>query len=287
MKVCKSCKKELTLSNFGKSKNVKDGYENICKECRLEQRKKYINICDNCGEKFKTAYKNAKYCSQGCKPQSKRKRVVIKCSYCKKEKEVTLSHSKMYKNLYCSNDCKNNHYRELYSGKNSHRYNKKEIKCETCGKLVLRTSYEIHQYHHHYCSEGCKSEAYKKLFMGKNNPNYDESKTDEERVQNRNIEGYQEWLIRVYEKDNYTCRCCGDNTGGNLNAHHIYNYSQYKELRTNINNGITFCNKCHKKYHDIYGYRDNNLKQLQDFFLKYGNTVPSFEGNFIEGVETR
>lgn len=34
MKVCKICKKELSYENFTKSKNVKDGYENVCKKCR-------------------------------------------------------------------------------------------------------------------------------------------------------------------------------------------------------------------------------------------------------------
>ena len=38
-KICKQCNQELSLDNFTKSKTTKDGYENKCKKCRLENRK--------------------------------------------------------------------------------------------------------------------------------------------------------------------------------------------------------------------------------------------------------
>ena len=40
------------------------------------------------------------------------------------------------------------------------------------------------------------------------------------------------------------------------------------ELRTDINNGITLCNICHKKFHDIYGYTNNNKTQFEEFMSK-------------------
>lgn len=83
-KICKACGRTLDISQFTKSKNIKDGYENKCKECRLKQRKKYINTCETCGKTFKTAYKNAKYCSGKCKPQCQINKIKVQCDICGK-----------------------------------------------------------------------------------------------------------------------------------------------------------------------------------------------------------
>jgi hypothetical protein len=136
MKTCKSCNKTLEKELFSKSKVTKDGYENKCKKCRVEQRKKYINTCITCGNEFKTAYKKSKYCSTICKPQCIKKRIKVKCSYCDKEKEITLSRSKMYKNFYCSDTCKNNHYGILYVGENNPKYTRKTLNCVICNKKI-------------------------------------------------------------------------------------------------------------------------------------------------------
>lgn len=267
-KVCKKCKQTLDISFFYKNKTSKDGYENKCKKCRQEERKKYINICKHCGNEFITIYKNSKYCSPKCKPQNQQKRVKVKCSICGIEKEVTPSRKNNYKDFYCSDTCKNKGYSLKYSGKNSKRYNQVEVTCEICGKIFKRNPYEINKHKHNYCSKECTYKGWTKFYSGANSPFYDKDRTEEERIKNRNIEGYKEWIIQVYEKDNYTCQCCGDNKGHNLNAHHILNYSEYKELRTDIKNGITLCDKCHKLFHDTYGYKKNNKNQLYKFLNK-------------------
>lgn len=103
--------------------------------------------------------------------------------------------------------------------------------------------------------------------FGKDNPNYNPNLTEEEREYIRNIPGYKEWIRAVYERDNYTCQCCGDNKGGNLNSHHIYGYAEYKELRTDIDNGICLCEDCHKTYHKQHGIKDNNWSSFKKFLL--------------------
>jgi len=59
---------------------------------------------------------------------------------------------------------------------------------------------------------------------------------------------YKLWHKSVFERDNYTCRMCFQK-GKELNAHHIYSFNKFPELRFAINNGITLCKKCHKELH--------------------------------------
>lgn len=52
------------------------------------------------------------------------------------------------------------------------------------------------------------------------------------------------WRRDVFIRDSFTCCMC-HSTGGNLNAHHIKKFSDYPELRLDINNGVTLCKSCH------------------------------------------
>jgi hypothetical protein len=78
---------------------------------------------------------------------------------------------------------------------------------------------------------------------------------------------FKKWRLMVFNRDNYICQKCKDR-GTELNPHHIYNFSEYKELRFDINNGITFCRKCHYKFHKKYGYKNNDLIQINNFMEK-------------------
>lgn len=66
--------------------------------------------------------------------------------------------------------------------------------------------------------------------------------------QERHSTQYQAWREAVFKRDNHTCQDCGIR-GGTLNAHHIKSFKKYKKLRHDINNGITLCEKCHRKRH--------------------------------------
>jgi len=102
------------------------------------------------------------------------------------------------------------------------------------------------------------------LTKGCKNPNWNPNKTDEERQDRRIRPEYYEWRLAVYERDNYTCQKCGDNKGGNLEAHHIEGYSYNRELRLVVENGITFCETCHKDFHKTFG-KESNTEKVNEF----------------------
>lgn len=273
MKVCKKCSKHKELSGFYRNKALKDGYENICKECRQEQRKKYRNKCGYCGTYFRTAYKKSKYCSPECKPQSRRRRIEVNCFICGDKKKITPSHKKSYKHFYCSDECRNKGYSLLYSGENHVNYNSVDVFCGECGTPFKRWESQVSAAKVSYCSMDCKSKAFRKRFSRENNPNWDSNKSERERIINRNIEGYAEWRVNTFKRDKFTCQCCGDSKSGNLVAHHIKNYAEYPELRTDLSNSITLCRECHKSFHDTFGYRGNDSNQLQYFLSRHKRQI--------------
>jgi len=74
------------------------------------------------------------------------------------------------------------------------------------------------------------------------------------------------WRNAVFARDNWTCQRC-EQQGGKLEAHHIFNFAEYLELRFAIDNGITFCKKCHQKFHKKYGIKNNTLEQVKEFII--------------------
>lgn len=86
---------------------------------------------------------------------------------------------------------------------------------------------------------------------------------------------YKDWRTSVYERDDYTCQCCGVR-GGRLNAHHINQFADYPELRYDVNNGITLCVKCHDStesgsFHNTYGTHNTTSSQLREYILNKSN----------------
>lgn len=104
---------------------------------------------------------------------------------------------------------------------------------------------------------------------GPAHPNWNPDLTDEERKDQRKYYEYTVWRNEVFERDNYTCQLCGDDRGGNLVAHHLNSYHDNPELRTEVKNGITLCEDCHKRFHAEFGYGNNTKEQFDKFKIKH------------------
>lgn len=266
---CSKCGKVKPSTEFYKDKTQSRGYSYSCKECTRRAKNKYKIICATCGKEHMAQKKDTKYCSVECKPQNRENRIKVHCDNCGKELNLKPSVYRRSKHHYCSRECKDEGHGKIYKGKKHPRWNTVIKQCDICGKEIMVWKNELEQYKHHYCSNECRYKGFSQYYSGENHPSYDHARTDKERIMARQYPEYNKWRERVYKRDNYTCQCCGDNEGGNLNAHHIFNYMEHEELRTDISNGITFCDKCHKAFHDIFGYTNNNDKQLNSFLNKY------------------
>lgn len=98
---------------------------------------------------------------------------------------------------------------------------------------------------------------------GKNNCNYNPNLTEKERLLGRKYNEYYNWRKTVFERDNFKCIICGK--GGNISAHHLDGYNWCKCKRTDVDNGVTLCENCHKKFHAIYGKGDNTKEQFEEY----------------------
>ena len=104
---------------------------------------------------------------------------------------------------------------------------------------------------------------------GENASNWKGGITSELILQRNNIL-YDSWRNSVYKKDWFTCQCCGKSKNIEKNAHHLKNFSEYKELQYDISNGILLCSECHHikcigSFHNIYGTHNNDESQLEEY----------------------
>jgi len=69
---------------------------------------------------------------------------------------------------------------------------------------------------------------------------------------------YKKWRNAVFKRDNFTCQICFGEDEKVLNkkknpleAHHIKFWSEYPDLRYDVDNGITMCDECHFGFHTL------------------------------------
>ena len=233
MKACSKCKKlKLVKGNFGKNKRKKDGIDIYCKECRhINSTKKHI--CKNCGQIYENTHKHSEYCPNCLREHGNYNynQTLVECSYCKKPFKVPNYKLSTNKEHFCCRECYGKWRSKNCTGENNNMYG-------------------VHRF-------------------GESNPNYNPNLTEEDRESYRNNYKITKWREEVFTRDNYTCQVTGDNKGGNLVAHHLNGYNKYKELRFEVDNGITITEKVHKLFHKLYGYGNNTKEQFDEFVNRY------------------
>lgn len=70
----------------------------------------------------------------------------------------------------------------------------------------------------------------------------------EMRSKNRNTAQYRLFRKGVLARDKGVCQLCGA-VEKTMHVHHIKAYKDYPKERTNVDNGITLCPKCHRRVH--------------------------------------
>ena len=144
---------------------------------------------------------------------------------------------------------------------------KTSVVCNFCGIDFDKKNSQLFT-DRHFCSRKCFGEWQSKFLLGENSYNWKDGKMDLiSRV--RSLKKMIDWRNEVYKRDNYTCKKCGDNTGGNLQAHHIHHLSDLiRELNLiditdaiesdklwDITNGTTLCDSCHTETHKSLIYQ--------------------------------
>ncbi|WP_394351610.1 HNH endonuclease [uncultured Methanobrevibacter sp.] len=52
-------------------------------------------------------------------------------------------------------------------------------------------------------------------------------------------------------------------------AHHVFSFKNFVPLRLDLDNGITLCHWCHKKYHAFYNLENTN--PVNEYFYNLTN----------------
>lgn len=141
-------------------------------------------------------------------------------------------------------------------------------KCE-CGTLKEVGNYALTRlltkscgcYQKEIVSEVCRGLATRQ--GGANHPNWKGGISGERELHDAQKET-KDWKKRIYERDLYTCQCCGQ-VGYKLNVHHIQSYSENPALRLVDSNGIALCLKCHTSFHKQAGRKHINQESLNLF----------------------
>lgn len=180
----------------------------------------------------------------------------INCEICRKEKYKKPAELKNAR--FCSYDCKYEAQR-LQSPEQHGRWmgGSREKECVGCaktftwmetvknGKRLPLTTWNARKYCTLECSRKYQSDY---VLSGKDHPRWknlpEEEKAYKQRDRSKKI--YKDWRNAVFIRDDYTCQFC-NKRGGYIEADHIKGWSEFPELRFEVDNGRTLCRECHKK----------------------------------------
>ena len=283
MKYCKTCGKKIANGNkaFCSRECWRKGI--LGENCPSWKGGNVEVICAECGKAFNckpSEVKNGrKFCSTDCQRKAQKKwlgekhpnwtgaSTITYCRNCGKEISSRPFEIRMGRGKYCSRMCREKHQ----TGNNSSTWKGGEVSipCQECGEYfnVPPSRKERRK----YCSRECQAKAQSRIYSGANCVHWKGGKTPEYRAIRASTK-YKKWRKAVFVRDNWTCQICGDKTGGNLHAHHIFSFSEFPEYRLDVWNGITLCYACHQKYHP-----EVKLRDTEKYIESIPYDIPGFE----------
>ena len=267
MKKCNCCGEIKNIHHFQKQKDCVDGHRNKCKEC---SNKKFPTTCQYCGKEFYADRKGRKFCSNKCRNLSQISKITTRCEQCGKTIQKQKCLYEKAEHHYCSIKCRSLWLSIHNSGANNKQYKRVIFKCEVCGKEAAQIESMYYRHKNHYCSAKCASVGQGIIYKRENHPNWNPNISDEDRKKERKYKEYENWRTSIFEKYNYTCQLSGQK-GGQLEVHHLSNYSTDIEHRLDINNGIVLAKHIHKLFHKLYGRKNNTKEQFEEFKHRYHN----------------
>jgi hypothetical protein len=102
-----------------------------------------------------------------------------------------------------------------------------------------------------FCTKSC-ADKYGLRLKGAANPRY---KGDAARNRSRSSD-MARWALKVIRRDRYKCIKCGvDGEQATLQAHHVWPIEFYPDRRSDLENGITLCSRCHWDVHQTLDER--------------------------------
>ena len=143
-------------------------------------------------------------------------------------------------------------------------HSKLEILHESCGDVFQMSWASFNQ------GNRCP-ECWFKNNRGENHSSWNPNLTDKERENDRNCPENYKWRKAVLAHDDDTCKKCGITK--NLEAHHILPWRLFPELRFEVENGITLCEFCHKRYHFVWGHDEGCNSKTMKTHLIYNHDL--------------
>lgn len=218
--------------------------------------------CPLCGahvEKMMSNGKKAKSCGQCEKPRlymPGERHLTYKCAVCERK---YVQQKRLYESAKWKDRCSEHRYdlskpnlSRTLANPSLRTPGKPTKTCPDCGKLIWIVSTKCKS-----CAQklpanrcvDCDIEIHKQATRCK--PCFDKLQDrglSKERIKFQNSRQWADLRAACFERDKFTCQCCGKR-GGYLHAHHIRPYRSAPELRLAIFNLTTLCDRCHYDLH--------------------------------------
>lgn len=276
-KVCTKCGEEKGFEDFYKNKYGKYGLESQCIACKKlyssarrqykrEYDKKYRkNNKERISNYFKDYYEQNK---EKLLDYRKNYNTLNKKAIAKRTKEYRAKNMhtlKTNKKYYYNESAKYETYKDKLTvdelPKLANNGTSLEVKCRYCGKYFKPTNQQVSDRikaltngvseNSLYCSMGCKKAC----------PIFGQQKYPKGFKQATSREVQPELRQLVFERDDYTCKMCGNTKKVvEIHCHHILPLNESPVESADMDNCITLCKKCHKRTHSLPNCSYNELK---------------------------